>query len=203
MDYPSDLGSLQPRSCGFLPVHHCLDRLGTRSWEPGSSSLAPLGGWDWSWVFVSSPETIWKAAKRWDSHSAAFQEKKHIHWHSTGCPGAGTSALLQWDCLHNTYRSKPGERHLWGPEEVFSSQALRSTVLQPSQSKAQETSEVQGSWAILAGHFSSLGLKALSEDLKYVEASGYCIIIIVTGFWWWSVGIRKDSLFFFTPFPNI
>lgn len=152
--------SLCPVSC-FLRVHHCLDWLGTGSWEPESSSLALLGGWDWSWVFVSSPETTRKAAKRWGIHSTALQGKKRTHWRSTSCSGAGTSALLQWGCLHNTYRSKPGERHLRGPEEVLSFQALRSTVLQPSQSKAQETSEAQGSWAMLAGHLSSLGLKAL------------------------------------------
>lgn len=70
----------------YLPAHGYLDRLGMGTWDPGSSSLTPLGElgdkldvWELRVLQpqdLSSLETTGQAAKSRRSHPAACQEKK-------------------------------------------------------------------------------------------------------------------------------
>lgn len=69
-------------------------------------------------------------------------------------------------CLHNAHRGEPGEEHLWGTEETDCfSQVLGGTVLQLSQSKAQETPNTQGSQVVMGVSLGpDLGFEFLRTD---------------------------------------
>ena len=152
--------NLGPVAC-FLPVHHCLDWLGTGSREPGSSSLAPLGGWDWSWVFESSPETTRKAAKRWGSHSAAFQEENIPN----GTPQA-VLVLGQVPCCSGpaftTHTGVSLDSGICGDLRRYSRPSTQK--YSPAANPRQGTGDIWSTrfMGLFAGHFGSLGLKALS-----------------------------------------
>lgn len=140
--------NLGPVAC-FLPVHHCLDWLGTGSWEPGSSS--PLLGAE---IEAECLKALQKPQGRLLRDEAAIQQPSkrrtyplalhRLSWCWDKClaaVGLPAQHIQEWAWTVASVGT-------WGGILV---QALKSTALQPTQGKAQETSEAQGSWVCLLG----------------------------------------------------